>query len=73
VKLLQALAEGQSALRERDYEKARDAFTVVVEEDPTFSEGFNRRATAEFYLGNIGKTFEVREFMLCTLAGKVVQ
>jgi tetratricopeptide (TPR) repeat protein len=46
------MAAGMEAMAEGELAKAIEAFDVVVELDPGFAEGWNRRATAHFLAGN---------------------
>ncbi len=46
------LLQGTTALADRDYEQALSSFTAAVEAHPDFSEGWNKRATLFFLLGD---------------------
>ncbi|MFQ5881355.1 MAG: tetratricopeptide repeat protein [Candidatus Methylomirabilales bacterium] len=45
------LQEGIQALERKAWEKAVQKFTQVIERDPGFAEGYNRRATAYYLMG----------------------
>jgi len=46
------MEHGLAAMGGNDEEEALDAFTAVVEHDENFAEGWNKRATIEFVMGN---------------------
>ncbi len=46
------LREGLAAMQENDYEKALARFDAVVELEPEFAEGWNKRATVLFLMGD---------------------
>ena len=46
------MREGDAALDDDDPQTARAAFDKVVEKDSHFAEGWNKRATAEFAMGD---------------------
>lgn len=46
------LREGLAAMEEKDYEKALARFDAVVELEPEFAEGWNRRATVLYLMGD---------------------
>lgn len=46
------MREGIAAMSEDDQEAALDAFDAVVKYDKNFAEGWNKRATVEFAMGN---------------------
>ncbi|MGO4122768.1 tetratricopeptide repeat protein [Inquilinus sp. YAF38] len=47
------LERGNTAMATDDYAVAEAAFTAVIERDPVFAEGWNRRATVRYLRGNI--------------------
>ncbi len=46
------MRHGIEAMTEDDEEEALDAFTAVVKRDKNFAEGWNKRATVEYLMGN---------------------
>jgi len=46
------LARGESAMDRGDARAAMDAFNAVIEADPDFAEGWNKRATLHWLMGN---------------------
>jgi len=46
------LARGMIEMSHRRLERARAIFTLVTQRDPDFAEGWNKRATANYLLGN---------------------
>lgn len=46
------MAKGIKAISEGDMETALEMFTVITEDDPDFAEGWNKRATLYFKLGD---------------------
>jgi tetratricopeptide (TPR) repeat protein len=47
------MLEGIDAMNESDLPRARKAFDSMVEVDPKFAEGWNKRATVEFLMGDV--------------------
>ena len=47
------LERGNTAMASDDYAVAEAAFTAVIESDPAYAEGWNRRATVRYLRGNI--------------------
>jgi tetratricopeptide (TPR) repeat protein len=47
------LARGNTAMQADDYAVAEAAFTAVIERDPAYAEGWNRRATVRYLKGDI--------------------
>ncbi|MGO1076908.1 tetratricopeptide repeat protein [Inquilinus sp. CA228] len=47
------LERGNTAMAKDDYTVAEAAFTAVIESDPAYAEGWNRRATVRYLRGNI--------------------
>ena len=45
------LKRGTAAMQAREFEDALSIFTTVVERDPAFAEGWNKRATLLFLMG----------------------
>lgn len=54
-KLLDA---GSEAMNARDYPAALDAFTRIVKKRPDFAEGWNRRATLYYVMGEYQKSLD---------------
>lgn len=52
------LREGLAAMEEKDYEKALARFDAVVELEPEFAEGWNKRATVLFLMGDYAGSVE---------------
>ena len=46
------LSRGGEAMNRRDFDEAMERFNEVIEKDPDFAEGWNRRATLHFLMGN---------------------
>lgn len=46
------MREGIAAMQEDDQDSALDAFDAVIKYDKNFAEGWNKRATVEFAMGN---------------------
>jgi len=46
------LARGVRAMNDQDFELAMDAFTALITLEPDFAEGWNKRATLHFIMGN---------------------
>jgi tetratricopeptide (TPR) repeat protein len=46
------LARGVRAMNDQDFELAMDAFTALITLEPEFAEGWNKRATLHFIMGN---------------------
>ena len=46
------LARGVRAMNGQDFELAMDAFTALIALEPDFAEGWNKRATLHFVMGN---------------------
>jgi tetratricopeptide (TPR) repeat protein len=73
----EAMAEGLKALGLDNYEKAVNAFTRVIDLDPRFAEGWNRRATTYYLmgryrnsLGDIERVLELEPRHFGALAGR---
>lgn len=47
------LEKGSEALLQHHFRKARKDFEQVVNEEPTFAEGWNKLATTDYLLGNL--------------------
>jgi tetratricopeptide (TPR) repeat protein len=47
------LERGNTAMASDDHAVAEAAFTAVIERDPAYAEGWNRRATVRYLRGNI--------------------
>ncbi|TSD86822.1 tetratricopeptide repeat protein [Mycobacterium sp. KBS0706] len=47
------MERGNTAMATDDYAVAEAAFTAVIENDPAYAEGWNRRATVRYLRGNI--------------------
>ena len=47
------LERGNTAMQADDYAVAEAAFTAVIERDPAYAEGWNRRATVRYLRGDI--------------------
>ncbi|WP_395674902.1 tetratricopeptide repeat protein [Inquilinus sp.] len=47
------LARGNTAMADQDYAVAEAAFSAVIQRDPAYAEGWNRRATARYLRGDI--------------------
>ena len=52
------LARGIAAMNNRQYIEARRVFTAVIRVDPTFAEGWNKRATVHWLMGNVSDSME---------------
>ncbi len=52
------LREGLAAMDEQDYQKALARFDAVVELEPEFAEGWNKRATVLFLMGDYAGSVE---------------
>jgi tetratricopeptide (TPR) repeat protein len=46
------MLEGIDAMGQSELKRAREAFDAMVTADPAFSEGWNKRATVEFLMGD---------------------
>ncbi len=59
------LRRGQDALATGDWVTAVDHFTAAIDEDPTFAEAYNGRATALYMLEEIGPSIDdIRETLV---------
>ncbi|OWJ65739.1 tetratricopeptide repeat protein [Inquilinus limosus] len=47
------LERGNTAMGDQDYAVAEAAFSAVIQRDPAYAEGWNRRATARYLRGDI--------------------
>ncbi|MGK9168219.1 tetratricopeptide repeat protein [Inquilinus limosus] len=47
------MERGRTAMQAQDYAVAEAAFAAVIERDPTYAEGWNRRATVRYLRGDI--------------------
>lgn len=47
------LQRGNTAMADQDYAVAEAAFSAVIQRDPAYAEGWNRRATARYLRGDI--------------------
>lgn len=47
------LQRGNTAMADQDYAVAEAAFSAVIQRDPAYAEGWNRRATVRYLRGNI--------------------
>jgi len=68
---------GETAMYKKEYESALASFNKIVELDPNFSEGWNKRATVYFLMGDfhasladIDKTLKLEPRHFGALAGK---
>ncbi len=52
------MREGLAAMAEQNYQKALDRFDAVVELEPEFSEGWNKRATVLYLMGDYAGSVE---------------
>ena len=48
----QWMARGLTAMSEQEYDEAIDLFTQIIEAQPQYAEGWNKRATAYYLRGN---------------------
>lgn len=48
----QWMAQGITAMSDQDYDEAIEHFTQIIEEQPDYAEGWNKRATAYYLRGN---------------------
>ena len=48
----QWMAQGLTAMSEQEYDEAIDLFTRIIEAQPRYAEGWNKRATAYYLRGN---------------------
>ena len=48
----QWMARGLNAMSDQDYDEAIDFFTQIIEAQPDYAEGWNKRATAYYLRGN---------------------
>lgn len=48
----QWMAQGLSAMSDQDYDEAIDFFTQIIEAQPDYAEGWNKRATAYYLRGD---------------------
>lgn len=69
--------DGIDALQQRDYQRALSKYEQMVLVDPDFAEGWNKRATVHYLLGNyeqsladIEKTLELEPRHFGALAGR---
>ncbi len=61
----QLLIDGDRAMNNGDYQKAMDDFNAVIERDPDFAEGWNRRATLRYLMGDYaGSMADIDETLL---------
>ena len=59
------LIEGDQAMKRGDYEAALADFNAVIERDPDFAEGWNRRATLRYMMGDYeGSMADIDETLL---------
>ena len=50
------MGEGEARMREADYRAAVETYTRIIEMDPGFAEGWNRRATVYYLMGEYEKS-----------------
>lgn len=48
----QQMAQGITAMSDQEYDEAIEHFTRIIEEQPDYAEGWNKRATAYYLRGN---------------------
>ena len=48
----QWMAQGLTAMSDQEYDEAIDLFTQIIEAQPQYAEGWNKRATAYYLRGN---------------------
>ena len=57
-KVIEYFEKGIQAMNLRNYPLAIRFFTNLIEEDPNFAEGWNKRATVHFMLGNFDESMK---------------
>ena len=60
----QLMALGLSAMGVQDYPRALAAFGQIIEQKPDFAEGWNKRATVHYLMGNYQRSTEDIEHVL---------
>ena len=72
------MAQGLTAMSEQEYDEAIDFFTQIIEAQPQYAEGWNKRATAYYLRGNykasiddIERTLALEERHFGALSGLV--
>ena len=60
----QLMAIGISAMAVQDYPRALGVFSQIIEQKPDFAEGWNKRATVHYLMGNYQRSTEDIEHVL---------
>ena len=60
----QLMAIGLSAMAVQDYPRALAAFSQIIEQKPDFAEGWNKRATVHYLMGDYQRSTEDIEHVL---------
>ncbi|MSP81473.1 MAG: tetratricopeptide repeat protein [Alphaproteobacteria bacterium] len=55
------MLQGQQAMAIGDFEEAEEFFTAIIERDPKFAEGWNRRATLYYLMGRFNESIAAVE------------
>jgi len=56
------MRDGQAAMATRRLQDAEDIFSALIDQDPDYAEGWNKRATVRFYQGDFaGSVADIKE------------
>ena len=71
------MSKGESSMRQSNFKEAVQYYTEVIEADPSFAEGWNRRATVYYMMGeydlstsDVAKTLELEPRHFGALSGQ---
>jgi len=63
--IIEMIRDGDTLMQRRAFAMAEKTFTEIITTDPTYAEGWNRRATVRFFSGNyLGSISDIKETLV---------